>query len=173
MSARFVVFFFFLMIRRPPRSTLFPYTTLFRSRGERDGPARGGRRDRAVVFQVGERRATRPVGVKPAPSPAQEQGVVGRAVRGGEAPRPVAVAHPRAGVRDRVGALRVRRATRVLEVIDPVRSHVRILDAPEVDPHVRVLVPEQRPETEVGLSLERAPLVGGGPRRPAGGIGGG
>src|SRR3712207_3900095 len=29
MFARF--FFFFLMIRRPPRSTLFPYTTLFRS----------------------------------------------------------------------------------------------------------------------------------------------
>src|SRR2546430_16803823 len=29
--SRYVVFFFFLMIRRPPRSTLFPYTTLFRS----------------------------------------------------------------------------------------------------------------------------------------------
>src|SRR3712207_8330155 len=27
------VIFFFLMIRRPPRSTLFPYTTLFRSWG--------------------------------------------------------------------------------------------------------------------------------------------
>src|SRR5260221_4817960 len=27
----YVLFFFFLMIRRPPRSTLFPYTTLFRS----------------------------------------------------------------------------------------------------------------------------------------------
>src|SRR5216683_6885707 len=27
----FHLFFFFLMIRRPPRSTLFPYTTLFRS----------------------------------------------------------------------------------------------------------------------------------------------
>src|SRR2546430_14807484 len=27
-----VFLFFFLMIRRPPRSTLFPYTTLFRSR---------------------------------------------------------------------------------------------------------------------------------------------
>src|SRR5258706_5450105 len=26
--------FFFLMIRRPPRSTLFPYTTLFRSSGD-------------------------------------------------------------------------------------------------------------------------------------------
>src|SRR6266700_5586405 len=33
------VFFFFLMIRRPPRSTLFPYTTLFRSSGR----ARRGR----------------------------------------------------------------------------------------------------------------------------------
>src|SRR5256885_3090290 len=29
-----VLFFFFLMIRRPPRSTLFPYTTLFRSVGK-------------------------------------------------------------------------------------------------------------------------------------------
>src|SRR5690242_21146258 len=28
----YIYFFFFLMIRRPPRSTLFPYTTLFRSR---------------------------------------------------------------------------------------------------------------------------------------------
>src|SRR5215204_7328118 len=31
-------FFFFLMIRRPPRSTLFPYTTLFRP--DRPSPAR-------------------------------------------------------------------------------------------------------------------------------------
>src|SRR5829696_4834392 len=30
-QCKFVFFFFFLMIRRPPRSTLFPYTTLFRS----------------------------------------------------------------------------------------------------------------------------------------------
>src|SRR5205814_10387338 len=42
--------FFFLMIRRPPRSTLFPYTTLFRSRARRSsasgrspGAAGGGR----------------------------------------------------------------------------------------------------------------------------------
>src|SRR2546430_13467676 len=35
MSAyRASLLFFFLMIRRPPRSTLFPYTTLFRSAGE-------------------------------------------------------------------------------------------------------------------------------------------
>src|SRR2546425_6971427 len=37
-------FFFFLMIRRPPRSTLFPYTTLFRSAftGETALAAEGG-----------------------------------------------------------------------------------------------------------------------------------
>src|SRR5258705_9242699 len=29
-------YFFFLMIRRPPRSTLFPYTTLFRSKEDGD-----------------------------------------------------------------------------------------------------------------------------------------
>ena len=28
------IYFFFLMVRRPPRSTLFPYTTLFRSNGK-------------------------------------------------------------------------------------------------------------------------------------------
>src|SRR6266508_3666948 len=40
------VFFFFLMIRRTPRSTLFPYTTLFRSNlvlDSRDGLADGAR----------------------------------------------------------------------------------------------------------------------------------
>src|SRR2546429_7355395 len=31
--------FFFLMIRRPPRSTLFPYTTLFRSKNSPEPPA--------------------------------------------------------------------------------------------------------------------------------------
>src|SRR2546425_13353496 len=30
-ALREICYFFFLMIRRPPRSTLFPYTTLFRS----------------------------------------------------------------------------------------------------------------------------------------------
>src|SRR2546422_3140093 len=41
MCQRSAFLFFFLMIRRPPRSTLFPYTTLFRSRvaGEAPGPA--------------------------------------------------------------------------------------------------------------------------------------
>src|SRR2546426_12493130 len=46
--------FFFLMIRRPPRSTLFPYTTLFRSpcvaMQSLDGPDLAGREATAVGF---------------------------------------------------------------------------------------------------------------------------
>src|SRR5208337_5276744 len=50
LSILFFCFFFFLMIRRPPRSTLFPYTTLFRSSrryrsvGARAGDPLGGER---------------------------------------------------------------------------------------------------------------------------------
>src|SRR3712207_7286895 len=43
--------FFFLMIRRPPRSTLFPYTTLFRSRARR-GPPDGLSRRRGSRQEV-------------------------------------------------------------------------------------------------------------------------
>src|SRR2546430_13545192 len=45
-------FFFFLMIRRPPRSTLFPYTTLFRSNAFHDPPAAR----QPVEFFLGVRR---------------------------------------------------------------------------------------------------------------------
>src|SRR5712672_600654 len=54
MNGEPVVPFFFLMIRRPPRSTLFPYTTLFRTRGRHVGrqypadPARSWPRLRGV-----------------------------------------------------------------------------------------------------------------------------
>src|SRR2546430_4451122 len=67
-----LIFFFFLMIRRPPRSTLFPYTTLFRSLAlELLGPplqcAPGARRDlgiprgreRLVLSDDRDRKSTR------------------------------------------------------------------------------------------------------------------
>src|SRR2546422_7377943 len=44
-----LLFFFFLMIRRPPRSTLFPYTTLFRSHLPRP---RGRARERVQLLDV-------------------------------------------------------------------------------------------------------------------------
>src|SRR6266704_3263922 len=40
-AQNFPSYFFFLMIRRPPRSTLFPYTTLFRSRARVPCPSPG------------------------------------------------------------------------------------------------------------------------------------
>src|SRR5438874_3620480 len=64
-----LLLFFFLMIRRPPRSTLFPYTTLFRSEGEaaeeqselkRGGAAGSGEVDRQVSeVTIVDRKSTR------------------------------------------------------------------------------------------------------------------
>src|SRR2546426_4476021 len=61
--------FFFLMIRRPPRSTLFPYTTLFRSARahparaqgtpDRDADLRGPRSLQASERHAGDRKSTR------------------------------------------------------------------------------------------------------------------
>src|SRR5437588_4363281 len=50
-------YFFFLMIRRPPRSTLFPYTTLFRSPHRRHSPhgPRSPRRRRPAHRRRGDR----------------------------------------------------------------------------------------------------------------------
>src|SRR2546430_3737250 len=52
-----VVHFFFLMIRRPPRSTLFPYTTLFRSSSSARRPACRANRPRSCVDPAGSRRS--------------------------------------------------------------------------------------------------------------------
>ena len=58
LSCHVFLVFFFLMIRRPPRSTLFPYTTLFRSRERRcrekqRGKAREGGGDLKRSEEVG------------------------------------------------------------------------------------------------------------------------
>src|SRR5688572_32621922 len=58
------LFFFFLMIRRPPRSTLFPYTTLFRS-CRAPSPAAAGRRSAAAPRSCRSRRR-RPARARPA-----------------------------------------------------------------------------------------------------------
>src|SRR3712207_7769845 len=51
---------FFLVIRRPPRSTLLPYTTLFRSSAEAGGAASGGtRRTASPLIRRGSRLVAR------------------------------------------------------------------------------------------------------------------
>src|SRR5687767_15561272 len=56
----FFLFFFFLMIRRPPRSTLFPYTTLFRSFRPRSHQSATAR-VRGFRHQQRKRACSRPV----------------------------------------------------------------------------------------------------------------
>src|SRR5260221_11138570 len=54
-----LLFFFFLMIRRPPRSTLFPYTTLFRSaRHFQPGQLQPGV-EQALHVRTADRKSTR------------------------------------------------------------------------------------------------------------------
>src|SRR3712207_7722366 len=58
--------FFFLMIRRPPRSTLFPYTTLFRSRlPARAGGSAGRGRPLGGLRRLDEERPARAVRPEP------------------------------------------------------------------------------------------------------------
>src|SRR3712207_9122913 len=53
-----IYLFFFLMLRRPPRSTLFPSTTLFRSRDRGVGGRPAGRdRNRGAALTLSLRRA--------------------------------------------------------------------------------------------------------------------
>src|SRR6266699_5991018 len=55
-----VLFVFFLMIRRPPRSTLFPYTTLFRSRCRAAWPGLARATDPGLARRRGrDRKSTR------------------------------------------------------------------------------------------------------------------
>src|SRR3712207_9450670 len=96
------LFFFFLMIRRPPRSTLFPYTTLFRSAARFAVRATSGikrtkvdqRKDGGLWVKVGEyeMEGGDRYAVRISPAPRKEGRVVADAVagvRGGQAVPPI------------------------------------------------------------------------------------
>ena len=76
-----------------------------------------------------------------------------------ESPDFAVVAAPAHRIGRRVFALRIGRAPAVLEIIDALRAHEIVLDAAEIDPDVRVLVAEQRPERQEFLAAELAPVV--------------
>src|SRR3712207_1650630 len=84
------------MIRRPPRSTLFPYTTLFRSRAalEPPGDARGARRTRTPPEHVPRSPAGRlPLARvrRPAPDLVGTSGLRPQATGNSESPRKVTI----------------------------------------------------------------------------------
>src|ERR1044072_393283 len=109
---------FFLMIRRPPRSTLFPYTTLFRSRGDRAARSHRGRlhRDRGRYYR---RRPEEARGERPARTDAGDR-------RDQHRPRPQ---DPRRGLR--------RGRSRCADRPDVLRLHP---DRPPGEPPVSVSV---------------------------------
>src|SRR5207248_11543336 len=68
-----LILFFFLMLRRPPRSTLFPYTTLFRSQTQRARPAASPPPARARdIRRISARSRHSPLRPLP-PSPSQDR----------------------------------------------------------------------------------------------------
>src|SRR3712207_9318970 len=91
------------MIRRPPRSTLFPYTTLFRS-DLRPGPA--------VLAE--DAQVAVPLRVRPRPRPCEVVGGLrDGAPRGRDRPRRVDVGVPRRRARADRGEARDRKSTRL------------------------------------------------------------
>src|SRR5256886_11063517 len=139
------------MIRRPPRSTLFPYTTLFRS---------GHVRDRPLLDPDARREGRRP---RPA------------AARAGGAAAPGARGHPRIGAG--AEARDVQLTVRVPDEGDggPRERESTELDAPPGHgPHperesARVELDERRrPEVGILTDLERVQLDGGPPEDGSG-----
>src|SRR5215210_7486806 len=118
--ACFFPLFFFLMIRRPPRSTLFPYTTLSRSRRAAAArqhsarippcrPARGGGAPRAATVRAEAPRApppeSRPRRSRRPGLPARS-GLIGPPVLRVLGAKPIQLSHPnRAGQPDDLGDL--------------------------------------------------------------------
>src|SRR2546425_12050052 len=110
------LFFFFLMIRRPPRSTLFPYTTLFRSRlsGLSTPRASAARPPSRPTGSSPPRRATRPPSLRaPAPTPGRSERSRGGSLRTRSA------ATARAGRARTARAGRRRRASREQSRVAP------------------------------------------------------
>src|SRR5688572_8176861 len=114
----------------------------------------------------GERGAPPPVGLE-FPEPAVDhEAAVHRPVTGREPPQSLPIAREARRVGDRIVPLCERGTPGVFEVVKIVRPHRAVANAPEVDPDMRVLMPEQGPETDVLLTVERAPTVAARPHAP-------
>src|SRR5262245_14410444 len=62
-------------------------------------------------------------------------------------------------VRRCVGLLCIGRAPAVLEIVDALRAHERVLDAAEIDPDMAVLMNEQGRVVQIGQAPAAAPLL--------------
>src|SRR5260370_39345275 len=147
------------MIRRPPRSTLFPYTTLFRSAAERREPAAGGGRDggRRLRHVGGLARAPRRLTLGPRRPAENERSPAlapGR-FRHVWTWKPGADRHPR----HRARAVRRKQAARARALARPVPQ--RVQEGRQRGPEAGGRAPEGREEgrEEVAASSRRMPTL--------------
>ena len=129
-----------------------------RSKRERSAGCRRG--DRAVVGDAGGRSSAgvvRPFAV----------GAGSRPVAGGESPDIGAVSDVFTRIFDAVATVGQRGSPGIFEIIETrFGAHEGVLDPCEIDPHVRILVPEQRREVHHLVVLETAVIVGSRPAVP-------
>src|SRR5438552_5362402 len=117
--------------------------------------------ERSVVGP--ERHAARAVSEKVARPAVQSQRDWAGSVAGAEAPREFAVRDKPPRIADRIFALNVRRPAAVLEVVDALCAHERVLDSTKIDPEMRKLMNEKRTAVQQLVSVDFSPPVG---RRP-------
>ena len=134
-------------------------------RSERKRGDHRPRRERAVVGPIGH-------GACPVPHEAPGHAVHparggSRPIAGGDAPQMLTVSCESLRIPDCISLLHIRRAAAVLEIVDAVRAHERILNSAEIDPEMRQLVHEEGSTVEGLVSIQRFPLVRGGPRKIA------
>src|SRR5439155_23209336 len=89
--------------------------------------------------------------------PVDRDGPIQGPVAGAEAPQRSPIAMEAARVADRVALLGQGGSARVLEPVEPVRSHQAVLEAAQIQPHLRVLMAEERRKADVLVALEGPP----------------
>src|SRR6266404_9145959 len=139
-----IIFFFFLMIRRPPRSTLFPYTTLFRSHAApapRDSPPGSGTSSAPSRGSARHREAARRL----APEPDRRTRARAAPRARPSVPKPRACAADSADVR---GAASARSVGSRSPLAGP---------APRTSARSRAAAPSRVPSRSSFLALERGP----------------
>ena len=87
-------------------------------------------------------------------------------VTGGQAPDIAAITGPGIRIGDAVLPLGERGTPGILEIGTAVTGHVRVSDIAEINPAVRILIPEQRWKRDVGLAIIGGPGISAGPIAP-------
>src|SRR5262249_8718452 len=93
--------------------------------------------------------------------------LIAGAIAGGESPEILAITFEFMGIVDGIFTLNANCLLAVLKIITALGAHERILDQPEIDPRVGILVSKKRPGIQDVIAVDVFPLVSGGPGQKA------